>query len=440
MGNWTGYDTTNESDGFSWEYFTDKWDLMLGQIYSTGLFFIVPIGIAGMFLLYRASARVAAVMTLWFVPGVLLYTAYYWGNNTNGVGYLRFFLTLFPPIVVCAAWLLDWAGRATADVFRRPISISVKRARFVSGTIAILASATSIALTAYFDPQSESDLSFVTMFLMPVFLCGAWVVMDLTLYAGQAAAPIAAGIVVAITAGLNVYSARGPMERDFTIQTNLADTADRVLAKAKDPFETDPTRRPILFGETRNFLNYMQYAGNFECYAADAFSGRGGNRMWRNVDPDAPNPLQQARVKYMKQIYQGKSDDQLWAEGMKIVSQAIANNRHVYVALTSAEMFVLRNRFAKSDYDLVKVQAWREPVTMSKEGSKALMALGQAAAFVGRATPQFWEMAEVVKKPPAPPRPAPSRNNTPPRTRTSTTRPATSPSTKPTTAPLFEIR
>src|SRR5262249_28224331 len=63
MGSWTGYDTTNESEGFSWNYFSDKWDFMVGQVYNTGLFFIVPLAIAGMIVMYRASARVAAVMT-----------------------------------------------------------------------------------------------------------------------------------------------------------------------------------------------------------------------------------------------------------------------------------------------------------------------------------------------------------------------------------------
>ena len=112
MGSWTGYDTTNESEGFSWDWFMGKWDFMVGQIYNTGLFFVAPLGVAGLFFLWRKSARLALVMALWFVPGVLLYTSYYWGlNSANGVGYLRFFLTLFPPMVFCATWLLDDMSR-----------------------------------------------------------------------------------------------------------------------------------------------------------------------------------------------------------------------------------------------------------------------------------------------------------------------------------------
>jgi hypothetical protein len=374
MGSWTGYDTTNESEGFSWNYFIDKWDFMVGQVYNTGLFFIAPLGITGMFVMYRASARIAAVMTLWFVPGLLLYSAYYWGLNSNGVGYLRFFLTLFPPIIFCAAWLLDYVRRgATLSSIRR----------------------------------------------------------------GAFAAPIAAAIVVAIATGLDIYGSRGALERDFTIQTNLADTGDHILAKAKDAFESNPAKRPILFGDARQLINFIQYAGNYECYATDAFTERGGARLWRNVDPDAPNPLQKARIDAMRQIYQGKTDNDLWREGINIVNKALADKRHVYVVLPAALMPGFRGRFAKNEYDFTTLDHWREPVTMSAEGQKALMGMGAAGILLGgRATPQNWELAEITRKPPAPalpPKPAPAK----PVVKT-IPKPATNPTTRP--KALFEIK
>ena len=57
----------------------------------------------------------ALLLTLWFVPGVLIYTAYYWGLNRGGgggVGYLRFFLTLFPPAIIAACWVMRRASDA----------------------------------------------------------------------------------------------------------------------------------------------------------------------------------------------------------------------------------------------------------------------------------------------------------------------------------------
>jgi hypothetical protein len=365
MGSWTGYDTTNESEGFSWNYFADKWDFMIGQVYNTGLFFVVPLAVAGMIVMYRASARVATVMLLWFVPGLLLYTGYYWGQNSNGVGFLRFFLTLFPPMIFCAAWFLD-------DLARR----GGRRGSF--------------------------------------------------------AAPLAAATVVAIACGMNVYGSRGAMERDFTIQTNLADDGDHILRHTKDAYEPDPKKRPLLFGEARQFLNYIQFAGNFECYTNDAFTMRGGNRMWRGVDPDAPNPLQKARVDAMRKLYEGRSDNDLWREGNKIVDQALAERRHVYVALTAPMMMGFRMRFSPKDYELTTLDKWREPLTMSEEARKALLGMGPAGMLMGnRATPQSWELIEITKKAPGP------ATLSKPFVK-ATTRPTSKPATKP--VPLFEIK
>ena len=334
MGSWTGYDTTNESEGFSWNYFIDKWDFMVGQVYNTGLFFVAPLGIAGMVLLYRKSARVATVMTLWFVPGILLYTAYYWGLNTNGVGYLRFFLTLFPPMIFCAAWLLD-------DISRR----GIRR--------------------------------------------------------GSVAAPIMAGVVVAIAAGLNLYSSRGALERDYTIQANLADAGEHILTKTQDAYEANPARRPLLFGEARSFLNYIQYAGNYECYSFDTFTARGGNRMWRNQDPDAPNPLQKARIDAMRKLYEGKSDNDLWNQGNAIVNQALEDKRHVYAALPAPMMLGFKMRFSPKDYVVTTLEKWRDPVTMSDEGRKALLAMGPAALFMGeprRRVGNWWRSRGILRR------------------------------------------
>jgi hypothetical protein len=40
------------------------------------------------------------------LPGVLLYGAYYWAPENLGIAYARFFLTVFPPIALGAAWCM----------------------------------------------------------------------------------------------------------------------------------------------------------------------------------------------------------------------------------------------------------------------------------------------------------------------------------------------
>jgi hypothetical protein len=40
------------------------------------------------------------------LPGVLLYGAYYWAPENMGIAYARFFLTVFPPLALGAAWCM----------------------------------------------------------------------------------------------------------------------------------------------------------------------------------------------------------------------------------------------------------------------------------------------------------------------------------------------
>ena len=95
-----GPPVTNESAGFTTTEFLKKWDFTVQQIYMYGMFLILPLGLMGLALSFRKSARLGLILTLWFLPGTLLYNAYYWGDRMQGVGFLRFFLTLFPPLIV----------------------------------------------------------------------------------------------------------------------------------------------------------------------------------------------------------------------------------------------------------------------------------------------------------------------------------------------------
>src|SRR5688500_2033424 len=88
-GHLTGYDSTNESIGFSWRDLQNKWQYTIQQLHLYGLFFVFPLGILGMLLmLARGWWRVGVLMLLWFVPSVLLYMAYYWGQQMPGIAYL----------------------------------------------------------------------------------------------------------------------------------------------------------------------------------------------------------------------------------------------------------------------------------------------------------------------------------------------------------------
>lgn len=107
FGAWTGYDPTRESTGFGWDYFQDNYAVMIRQLTDTALFFILPLGVLGLPALLRRRFRLAMVLLAWLLPGLLLYTAYYWAPDGNGIGYTRFFLTVLPPLVLGAVWLVE---------------------------------------------------------------------------------------------------------------------------------------------------------------------------------------------------------------------------------------------------------------------------------------------------------------------------------------------
>lgn len=102
FGSLTGYDLTNESEGFAWSYFLDNWETMFLQIDTTGLSFFFPFAVAGLVAMFWRQWRLGLVMALWLLPCALIYTFYYWAPA--GLGYARFFLTIVPALIMCAFW------------------------------------------------------------------------------------------------------------------------------------------------------------------------------------------------------------------------------------------------------------------------------------------------------------------------------------------------
>ena len=118
FGSPTGYDPTNESTGFAREYFVDNWATMVRALDSAGLFLLVPLALAGLVLLIGWRLRVAAVLWAWVLPSVLLYTAYYWAPDPEGLGYARFFVTILPGLAAAAAGLAAWLLAAGPQLAR----------------------------------------------------------------------------------------------------------------------------------------------------------------------------------------------------------------------------------------------------------------------------------------------------------------------------------
>ena len=62
---------------------------------------IWPVCIGGMFAMFWYSWRLATAIALWVIPPTVLYMFYYWAPaGEENVYYLRFFLTVFPGMIL----------------------------------------------------------------------------------------------------------------------------------------------------------------------------------------------------------------------------------------------------------------------------------------------------------------------------------------------------
>jgi hypothetical protein len=107
----TGYSLCGESTGFGWKFFKENWFLMLTRMDTGGLILLFPLGLVGLAYLATHDARRGLFLGLWAVPALFLYSAYYWAPQGDGPGYVRFFVSVFPPLILSALTLLCYAVR-----------------------------------------------------------------------------------------------------------------------------------------------------------------------------------------------------------------------------------------------------------------------------------------------------------------------------------------
>lgn len=345
MGTWTGYDTTNESTGFGMDKFQEKWRFMVSQLHDLGMFFVLPISLMALAMMFRKSWRLATLVALWFFPPTFLYTCYYWGNGWSGIGYLRFFLTLFPPLIFCTAWLIAQACR----------------------------------------PGSRAI-----------------------------AAPFAAGLFVALTCLYNVSTNVGALERDFTINSNTFNSIKRVKAAEQRRPKDLPAaaETSLLFGAQRQFINTAQSYLDMECYTTESM-GRHSGRWGGGGDPNAPDPLQPARREHWRKFTEGKSDADLVNDVIGIITDALKDNRRVFVCMNLDDAAQFRGRYVRGDLQYVRLERWKDPVPMSEAGRKSMNNLGPAGAmWMGLTSMRSWELGEVKLKPQTQPPPKPPEPTT----------------------------
>ncbi|CAN5473208.1 hypothetical protein BH09PLA1_BH09PLA1_32750 [soil metagenome] len=382
MGSFSGYDTTNESTAFTWRTFTDKWDDTVQQIYDYSMYLIPPLALAGLFLMYRWSWRAALLITLWLVPGMLLYIAYYFGKQRPGMWYLRFFLTLFPPMVIAAMWLLKSAAEGMANRVSAPATVSgrerIGRAR------------------------------------------------------GSVAVPLGIGVFTYCSCAVGLMISVPSLEREHAANVNLAYTSDQIVRTIKK-FPTvlinDRVGKPVVFAEGRAnpngpLCNFLQFSGDFELYPSDGFSGGAGMSGWRDAGDNQPNPMQKDRQDWLNNFFRSKNDKQVAQDQNRIMNQALDDGRFVFAVLQPGVASFFRNRFITTGgFDMRLIAQWREPAKVPMERSSGqLDPLARGMPLYPTRASQTWHLYQITRKPPAPKVAAPA---TAPTTAPATNAPAT---------------
>jgi hypothetical protein len=307
IGHVTGYDGTNEGQGFALKYFFEKWEFAIEQIHLFGLFIFAPLGVAGLILMFRSHRLTALLLTLWFVPGALLYTAYYWGLNQPGVWYLRFFLTLFPPMIVAAMFLLRNTQRSAGRSIASPLAAGV-----------LTAIAASIGLWGSLHELTRQ-------------------------YRGN----------------LNLhYSAR----EILTHIKSPAGSRPMILA--------DQGMFPQLLQYMQFMYDADWYANDIFAIRAGGGFGLAGMFEKRKPDDNSPVALQRERIEYIDNLRKGKTDADFVQELHRLMDAALNSNRRVYLVLAPSGRDVFKARYITAGYQMTEIDRWDEPCNTSFDGNE----------------------------------------------------------------------
>ncbi|HMB95270.1 MAG TPA: hypothetical protein VKK61_04450, partial [Tepidisphaeraceae bacterium] len=261
-----------------------------------------PLGIAGLILMYRKTWRIALLLTLWLLPGTLLYMTYYWGNNAPGVAYLRFFLTLFPPLIIAALWLLREAGGERGSIVA-PLTAGI-----------LVAATAAVGLMASL-PELERQQ-------------------------------------------------RGNLNLHFSDQQILA-KINPMRDKPPVVF-ADQGLFPQLLQYMQFMCDGNWYPTDvFELRAMGGFGVLGLAQKMDPSGQNGPVVLQRERVDYMEGVLKGKTAADLIRLQHSVMDDALSQSRPIYAILTSIQAPEFRKHFISSDYEMTELTHWSEPCSIN---------------------------------------------------------------------------
>jgi hypothetical protein len=322
----TGYNATLESTGFTLEEFGLKWEQLLANLHLYGLFFLLPLGALGISMLLAFAPSWGLVMALWAGPVFCVCAAFYWGGQQRGIPLLRLVLTLYPPLIASAMWLVRRVFRAVG-------------------------------------PEREGR----------------------ALRAGRASAIV---LFASMVAGAGIYVDLPILEDDAWHATNamsLVKTMREWIPEERDRATRGKgARRPIFFSDDSGSLSgiFMQlhYFFDGEWYSVAAFDeARTGPKMYMTVK--SPGLLDSARVNYMDSVYRQMTPSQLRETQARIIREAIASGRGVYVTLRPERLSDFCQSLVPRGLDCAGVRRWRAPLILPVDRGSERKGLGLSTRY-----------------------------------------------------------
>lgn len=440
MGTWTGYDPTNESTGFRWEFFWDNWETTLRHLGTNGISLMFPLAIMGLVAMFFWNAALAAWLALWVLPCLAVYTFYYWAPDGTNISFLRFFLTILPGLLVAALWLIVDVSALLAtrpEAAPRPWRPWMAALVLLAGIGAFAATDPAVRLgvqplritpwSAYFDDErfNENWTRLDRYGGHYAMMLGVGV-LSAALAAGalrgrRASGVIVAGAVVMLSATSQLQSALPTMEGDSYHRLVLHDNAQRVLRAVP--------AGAVLFCSDSGTLHHLQFLRDLHPYQGETFTRRfvdqinPANLNFRVEDPQAWDPGRRAGLyERLKGFDQNRLDEQLRG----VVHAGLDASRRVFILAPRGPNEGRRRRaddpkappvpepfrrvLSPQQYEVKEIDAWvvnpPVPVNPSRGGTPRAKR-DPRLAF----RPSAWATYEVVRKPGT----APESSDRPPR-------------------------
>lgn len=343
MGTLTGYDATNESTGFSWNFFYDNWETIVRQLNVNGLFLVMPLAIAGLIAMFWWNWRVAVFIWLWVGPCLTIYTFYYWAPDS--VGYLRFVLTVLPPMLIGGFWLIAHLRDVLPSEPSRPPTYLLLLVLTTSGLAAAAAGYFGMRvdlethrLVSVHDYLLQPASSFARLGAWPAFV--AAIVMLGALGAAVSASAflrrsivptLAAGAVTFLSVAVQADDSASQLERDNYDRHLLQPTLDIVRREVPDG--------AVLICREEGLANHLQFVTSDRIYSGLTF-----DRNWVNGRPQAatadPVLIDPVRGQQLVDALKGLDQNALNEQARTLVRSALLGKRRVFVLepLNLAEM------------------------------------------------------------------------------------------------------